>query len=214
MIGQLIKVIALPLVIGLFAFGLNSKSSTIDFSKYTTKGLQLDYTVPIASEVEDTYTYINIPFVGNDFLGFREALAFKESQGNYFVTNTFGYMGKYQFSKSTLDLLGIKDKTVFLNSPQLQEKAFLLNTSRNKWVLRRDIKNFSGKWVGGIRITESGILAAAHLAGPGGVKKYLRSGGTTTFSDGYGTTIKSYLKKFAGYDVSVIEANKKARYSK
>ena len=31
----------------------------------------------------------------------------------------------------------------------------------------------------GIEITESGILAAAHLSGAGNVKKYLRSNGKT-----------------------------------
>nr|MDJ0646725.1 hypothetical protein [Flavobacteriaceae bacterium] len=57
--------------------------------------------------------------------------------------------------------------------------------------------------------TESGILAAAHLAGAGNVKKYLRSNGAFQFSDAYGTTIEHYLKKFAGYDTSLIEANRK-----
>ena len=37
------------------------------------------------------------PFLGSSYIGFKEALAFKESQGNYFITNTLGYLGKYQF---------------------------------------------------------------------------------------------------------------------
>ena len=208
MIGQTTKIIALSFAIGLFAW-FTPKKQVLDFSKYSTQGLTITYTVSQEHEVAESAP-LNFPHVGRGFLGFKEALGFKESQGNYFVVNTYGYLGKYQFGKSTLDLLGIKDKTVFLNSPELQEKAFMLNTSRNKWVLRRDIKNFSDKWVGGIRITESGILAAAHLAGPGSVKKFLRSGGATVFRDGFGTTIESYLKKFSGYDVSVVEANKKA----
>ena len=107
-------------------------------------------------------------FLDNSYVGFKEAIAFKESQGNYSVVNTLGYLGKYQFGVSTLDLLGIKNKPQeFLNNPALQEKAFLVNTKRNKWVLRRDIKRFVGKKINGIRITESGILAAAHLAGQG-----------------------------------------------
>jgi hypothetical protein len=39
----------------------------------------------------------------------------------------------------------------------------------------------------------------------------LRSNGTNCFSDAYGTTIKSYLKKFADYDVSNIEADQNAK---
>ena len=45
------------------------------------------------------------PFLGSTYNGFKEALAFKESQGNYFSINTFGYLGKYQFGISTLQSL-------------------------------------------------------------------------------------------------------------
>ena len=96
-------------------------------------------------------------------------------------------------------------------SPELQEKAFLANAARNKWVLRKDIKRFEGKMIGGIKITESGILAAAHLAGPGNVKKFLRSFGANNLSDAYGSSVKYYMKKFSGYDTSHIAANQKAK---
>ncbi|KKN02186.1 hypothetical protein LCGC14_1120300 [marine sediment metagenome] len=36
------------------------------------------------------------PFLGSSYIGFKEALAFKESSGNYFIINTLGYLGKYQ----------------------------------------------------------------------------------------------------------------------
>ena len=118
-------------------------------------------------------TMVAPPFLGSSYTGFKEALAFKESQGNYFVTNTLGYLGKYQFGIGTLQLMGVYSATNFLNDPVLQEKAFHTNIARNKWILRRDIKRFVGKRIGGVEITESGILAAAHLAGAGNVKKYL-----------------------------------------
>ncbi|WP_298427862.1 hypothetical protein [uncultured Kordia sp.] len=160
---------------------------------------------------EATSEEILIPHTGNKYLGFKEAVAFKESQGNYFVVNTLGYLGKYQFGKGTLEMIGIYNPTTFLNNPKLQEKAFEANASRNKWILRRDIKRSVGKRINGVIVTESGILAAAHLAGPGSVKKYLRSGGKQGFADAYGSTVRYYMKRFAGYDVSSIEANKKAR---
>ena len=152
-----------------------------------------------------------IPFTGKKYLGFKEAVAFKESQGNYFVVNTLGYLGKYQFGKGTLEMIGIYNPKEFLRNPNLQEKAFEANASRNKWILRKDIKRSVGKKINGVVITESGILAAAHLAGPGSVKKYLRSGGTQGFSDAYGSTVRYYMKRFAGYDVSSIKADRKAR---
>lgn len=147
---------------------------------------------------------IKPPFVGSQFVGFKEALAFKESQGNYFVINTYGYLGKYQFGLGTLELVGVYNGALFLNDPVLQEKVFHVNISRNKWILRRDIKRFVGVHMRGIEITESGILAAAHLAGPGNVQLYLRSQGRMDLKDGYGTSISNYMKKFSGYDISMI----------
>jgi hypothetical protein len=144
------------------------------------------------------------PFIGSSYIGFKEALAFKESQGNYFITNTLGYLGKYQFGIGTLQLMGVYNATQFLNDPSLQERVFRTNIARNKWILRRDINRFVGKKIKGVEITESGILAAAHLAGAGNVKKYLRSYGTVDVQDAYGTSIGDYIKKFSGYDTSVV----------
>lgn len=159
-----------------------------------------------------TFNKVEVPlFLGATYIGFKEALAFKESQGNYFVTNTLGYIGKYQFGVGTLKLVGVYSTHQFLNDPVLQEKVFLTNVSRNKWILRRDIGRFVGKKVGGIEITESGILAAAHLAGPGNVKKYLRSYGKHNVADAYGSSIAYYMRKFSGYDVSVISAKRNAK---
>ncbi len=144
------------------------------------------------------------PFLGSSYIGFKEALAFKESQGNYFITNTLGYLGKYQFGIGTLQLMGVYNATQFLNDPMLQEKVFLTNVARNKWILRREIESYVGQRIRGIEITESGILAAAHLAGAGNVKKYLRSHGHLDVKDAYGTSISNYLNKFRGYDTSLV----------
>ncbi len=150
-----------------------------------------------------------IPRVEKDFVGFKEALAFKESQGNYFRVNTLGYLGKYQFGRSTLKSLNIHNSKKFLKNPLLQEKAFIANLEKNKWILRKEIKHFNRKWIKGIKITESGILAAAHLGGAGAVKKFLWSYGRESKRDAYGTRIEHYLKKFSGYDLSDITAKRK-----
>lgn len=149
---------------------------------------------------------ISPPYLGKGFNAFKEALAFKESQGDYTVVNSFGYMGKYQFGINTLQLMGVYSEHRFLNDPALQEEAFKVNVSRNKWILRKDIKRFVGKTIKGVKITESGILAAAHLAGAGNVKYYLRSMGRTDVMDGYGSSIAEYIEKFSGYDLSIIPA--------
>ena len=161
--------------------------------------------------VVETDTALLKPVTGNSFIGFKEAVGFKESQGRYNRINTLGYLGKYQFGKSTLKRFKIYNTTLFLQDPELQENAFVALCSLNKWILIRDIKRSVGKRINGIKITESGILAAAHLAGAGSVKKYLRSNGEFLFSDAYGTSLQYYMKKFANYDTSMIEAIKRPK---
>lgn len=173
---------------------------------------EMTFNVPAAPDVVELDSQTRAyPELGKSYVAFKEALGFKESGGNYTIINEFGYMGKYQFGRGTLKLVGIKDTNLFLNSPDLQEAAFYANASRNKWILRKDIERFQNKVVNGIPITESGILAAAHLAGPGNVKKFLRSNGTNSFNDGFGTSIKHYFKKFAGYDTSSVIPDKSAK---
>jgi len=219
MIKSLISQLSvLALVSGMFYYSF-SNDNGIDLKRYSTKGETLNYTATLLSDEEilefseerfNTFTMD----LGKSYVGFKEALAFKESQGNYFTVNDFGYLGKYQFGKETLKLIGIYSPNQFLYNPELQEKAFMANLERNKWVLRRDIERFVGKRINGIEITESGILAAAHLAGPGSVKKYLRSYGQNGFSDAFGTSINNYMKRFSGYDTSIVKPNKKARVPK
>ncbi|WP_408038162.1 peptidoglycan-binding protein LysM [Tenacibaculum amylolyticum] len=178
----------------------------ITLSSFTKeKGKLIDKTTPI-----NYVTSKDVLILEKDFIGFKEALAFKESQGKYTVVNSLGYLGKYQFGKGTLRRFKIYDTQKFLKTPELQERAFTALCKVNKWILRRDISRFVGKRINGITITESGILAAAHLAGAGNVKKFLRSYGKFQFKDSFGTSIESYMKKFSGYDVSYIKADKKA----
>lgn len=191
-------------------------STIINPEQYSTDGLELDFNSPkyiamVEKKTQQKKEKVFTPYLGKSFEAFKEALAFKESRGNYFTVNTFGYLGKYQFGKETLKMLGIYNPMYFLNTPELQEKAFIANSRRNKWILRKDIARFVGKKIGGVEVTESGILAAAHLAGAGSVKKYLRSYGANNFADGYGTTVRYYLKRFAGYDTSFITPERKAK---
>ena len=163
---------------------------------------EMFYNVP--TETELNQTIFDVPFTGKTFVGFQQSLAARESQGKYYKVNTLGYLGKYQFGSETLRILGIRDTLTFLRSRKLQEKAFIANLARNKWELRKEIAKYSGKIINGIEITESGILAAAHLGGPGSVKRFLKKNGRRKCKDGYGTSIKEYMEDFSGYDMSSI----------
>lgn len=163
-----------------------------------------DYEVNLSSQDQ-------VPFLGKSFLGFCYDLGFNESGGNYKAVNRLGYLGKYQFGRSTLRWVGIYNTSRFLNSPLLQEEAFKALISKNKWVLRDYINEFSGQTINGVKITESGLLAAAHLGGAGNVKKFLDSNGTTIFKDANHISITKYMKRFVDYDVSKILPDNNAR---
>jgi hypothetical protein len=209
-----IYLIAVLLVVTvLVGTGFISKDG-YDFSTFSTEGLELDYNVPTEAELMPLIAPVTprfYLFLGKSYVGFKEALGFKESRGDYNIVNDYGYMGKYQFSRATLRMMGFKNTDNFLYDTRQQEAAFLAYTSLNKWVLRNDIKRYAGKTIGGVKVTESGILAAAHLAGAGNVKKFLRSAGENRFEDANGASIRYYLRKFSGYDTSHIVPNKKPR---
>ena len=129
---------------------------------------------------------------------FLEAIGHRESSNNYSVVNEFGYMGRYQFGRATLKGLGINvTKEEFINNHKLQEKAMHMLLSHNRKKLKRYIKKYEGQIIHGVLITESGVLAAAHLAGQGNVRKFLKNG--FVFEDGNGTKMTSYMKQFGGY---------------
>ena len=73
----------------------------------------------------------------------------------------------------------------------------------NKRELRAVLTQFVGTTYRGVYITESGVLAGAHLGGTIGVLSFFypdRFHAKTV--DANGTTIKLYMKKFAGYNLS------------
>ena len=140
-----------------------------------------------------------VEIVVKDHNKFLDDIGFRESSGNYKAVNQYGYLGKYQFGRRTLNALGYEEVSnrEFLENHSLQEEAMYDLLIHNKRILRRQIEKYHGKTVNGIYITESGLLAAAHLAGPGNVKKFLRKG--QEFHDGNGTKMTEYMVKFSGY---------------
>ena len=137
-----------------------------------------------------------------DHTAFLDAIGFRESTNNYKAVNRLGYLGKYQFGKKTLRAIGISvSKEEFLDSPKIQEEAMQLLLEHNRKNLKRFIKKYNNTTVHGIYVTESGILAAAHLGGAGSVKKWFRTGKVR--KDGNGVKITSYMTRFGGYNLSI-----------
>ena len=145
---------------------------------------------------------VEIPLIKTYNL-FLHDIGFRESTNDYKAVNQFGYLGKYQFGRKTLNAIGFKDVSnrEFLANPSIQEEAMLVLLKRNKRTLRREIKKYVGKTINGVYITESGLLAAAHLAGAGNVRRFFRKG--YEFRDGNGTKMTSYMVKFADYNLNI-----------
>ena len=170
----------------------------------------IDYSVKLNI---NTDIYVPVPFTVRDFVGFKNFLGFFESGSNYNKVNRFGYLGKYQFGKGTLKMYGVRNLSEYRINPELQEKVFLMNVMRNKWILRREISWYTNSYLNGTYISESGIIAAAHLSGPGNVKKFLRSHCNPDLDkrDANGTSISDYLNIFKDYDLENIPAIQKPK---
>jgi hypothetical protein len=202
--------------IGLTLLVLLVSSGFITFKEEKLEGFHLSknegfkYHVPNEYENEEVLI-VKVPQVGKSFIGFAQKMAYKESRGMLHLVNPYGYMGKYQFGKSTLRTVGIYDFKEFLNNSEWQDEAFMALIARNKWELRKEIEKYSGRVINGVEITESGLIAAAHLGGATSVKKYLRTNGRNGFRDGFGTSLSSYIRKFSNYDISHIKADANAK---
>ena len=158
---------------------------------------------------------------------FLNDLGARESGGNYKAFNKYGYAGKYQMGEAALidagyyrkpsrrynnDWTGIftgKDGVNsiqdFLNKPKAQENAQIV-FKKKQWGYLKALgaHNFLGFIINGYEITPSGLLAGAHLKGAGSVIEYLKSAGMKIGKDAFGTSVETYIKQFANYDVSEI----------
>lgn len=209
MIKKSIFYMSILLTVAFISSGFKPYNSQINDGFRLDENEELSYVFPSQNYID--YATIKVPFTGKYFIGFKEAIAHKESQGKYSKINTLGYLGKYQFGMETLKSIGIKDSIGFMNSPRLQEKAFVALLSKNKYELQEYINYFEGKVVDGVKITESGILAAAHLGGTGSVKRFLNSNGERKCRDEYGTSVKTYMRDFGGFETAGIQAVKNAK---
>jgi hypothetical protein len=140
-----------------------------------------------------------------EFKRWRSDLGFMESSGDWTNYNANGCIGLYQFKISTLKQLGYSEITFekFRSDPGIfsqvvQEEALRALTDVNRIALRR-FEPCIGQTIGGVLITRSGLLAAAHLGGIRGVKLFLTRNKNS--KDSNGTSIRKYLIKFQGYNI-------------
>lgn len=102
--------------------------------------------------------------LSNEDKQFLIKLAEKESSFRPNIKNSLGYYGYYQFGNSALKTVN-KSKEDF-KDPITQHKSALKLADLHLI----PFKNYIGKEINGITLTKNALRAAAHLAGPGGLK--------------------------------------------
>jgi hypothetical protein len=160
-------------------------------------------------------TMLLLALVGNMFRGdqqelpqseptaieqFMQKIAAIESGGNHRVVNQYGMMGKYQFSPTTVRMLGFRhSKHEFLQNPHLQDTVMLQYMRVNEQELEALIARYEGQTIKGVKITRASILAGAHFAGSGGVRRFLTNAGDEGTIDGNGMRLPVYMNKFKNF---------------
>lgn len=135
---------------------------------------------------------------------FMEVMALRESDNTLHVVNWLGYMGKYQFGPRTLWALGDEFKVTkyeFLRTESLQDRAMMQYMRDNRRNIADIIVIFDGKWYQGIYITESGLLAGAHLVGSHGLRAWLEGIPRVRIIDAKGTHVSDYVRMFSKYNL-------------
>lgn len=144
----------------------------------------------------------------------KHLMGFKEASNNWTLCNDFGYMGLYQFCSDTLEKLGFTgitpekfkaDPSIF--SPDMQDEALMALIRENELSLKNRVSKLSakrfedyiGETIQGVVITKGGLLAAAHLAGIGGVQLFLT--GSNNFADCNGTSVSKYMSEFSQFNI-------------
>lgn len=152
------------------------------------------------------------PLQGQDWENYKNKLGQRESGNDYSAVNTIGYCGRWQMGSPALQDLGyvkkgwstrnlrnksawtgkdgITSRDSFLGNTKVQDQAFLRYTRMNyKSLLRLKVITISTP-----KDQVAGFLAAAHLKGPGGARKF-KNGQDNR--DAYGSSTSEYYGMFA-----------------
>ena len=129
-------------------------------------------------------------FSSSQFSAYAAAIRQRESTDDYQNVSTKEgdtFYGAYQFGPSALtdagfldnhgnwttlaESFGVSSYSTFLSTPSAQDAAFQNFTQKNFEYLH-NFQSYIGKTIGGVHITESGMLAGAHLLGERNLKNF------------------------------------------
>ena len=141
---------------------------------------------------------------------FLSILGQLESNNDYTQINAYGYIGKYQMGRAALADLGInisvedfKNNPDSIFPPHEQDLTCIRLLKMNKLILNNYISLHVDSIYKEVRITKAGMLASAHLVGPGSVMLFLNSKGDIDPVDGNGTPLSLYMRKFQDVEIKL-----------
>ena len=155
---------------------------------------------PLYAKEEKSMEDIPLTLVGQ-YKVFADSLATIISNKKYDTIFPNGSLGKYAIGDLILRDLGFrptaKFKREFLKDTLLQEECFKVICMINKYRMRNYIDKYSGSVYNDVLITESGLLAGAHLIGATTLKSW--------FLDGYeNEDMVQVIEKMKGFDLDYI----------
>ncbi len=149
-------------------------------------------------------------WAASEYSDYLAALSARESSNNPGSVNKYGFLGSYQMGESALidagyylkdhtpntndwtgtwtGKNGVHSKADFLANAAVQTQAIKdYNIKQWGYISNLGLDHSVGQTIAGIVMTESGLLAGAHLVGVGGLKTFLQSNGAQIPSDANNT---------------------------
>jgi hypothetical protein len=172
--------------------------------------------------IDTSYNTVIFQDTANTLNNFLLRLAYIESHNNPKARHTYviidksdkgtdsilvysQYIGLFQMGVSARKSVGLHkiSEEQYLNSPELQRKSMILWLKFLKKELQPEIEKYDGKFIELYYISESGLLAMAHLCGAEGVKQFIKSNGRNIPVDGNGKRGTDYLQQYGRYNLNL-----------
>jgi len=129
------------------------------------------------------------------------------------ISNKYGFLGFYQMDKNVLKSIGYIDKVTnewigkyginkeddFLKDMDVQNIAVCQHHKITWEKYLQDYHKYDSLQVGGVVLSQSGMISAAHLVGYLGLKSFVDNKGVVDIRNGNLVNPTEYLKRFGGY---------------
>lgn len=154
-----------------------------------------------------------LPNFEDEYGDFLNKLGYYESRNTYNIKNSYGYMGRWQIGHLALQDIGFMTNSTtysslahsygvysdqdFLNTPAAQDYCVqALHKKIWSYIKYYGDEKYIGKTMFNTTVTISGMIAAGHAVGVGGLHQMLTTGVAPDSSGSY------YLKELGGYYIS------------